>query len=223
MRQVLLALGASWNATKGELYRLEAVNDWENAEEITTFVKHSLSQLLLPIPISFGKAGLGWGRGMPPHFAQIPPIIKSEGDLRSPAGVFELEIAFGYEPEEGLRFPYLLIDKELECVDDPASRFYNQFVRRSHIEKDWASSERMWMPGKLYERGIVIAHNRNPILPGAGSCIFIHKWRHEGAPTAGCTAMSAENLKSVLSWLDKEKRPLLIQLPLEALNITRVF
>jgi L,D-peptidoglycan transpeptidase YkuD (ErfK/YbiS/YcfS/YnhG family) len=66
----------------------------------------------------------------------------------------------------------------------------------------------------LYELGIVLQHNPEAI-PHAGSAIFIHLWRGEKRGTAGCIAMSRPHLKSLLEWLDREKEPKIVQLPVE--------
>jgi len=46
-----------------------------------------------------------------------------------------------------------------------------------------------------------------------GSCIFIHVQKSKDAPTAGCTSMRLEDLKVIAKWLDREKNPILIQIP----------
>ena len=65
----------------------------------------------------------------------------------------------------------------------------------------------------LYEIGCVINHNFPQPKPGKGSAIFFHRWRNYNAGTAGCTAMSQDNLEKILCWLDKSKSPVLVQLP----------
>jgi zinc D-Ala-D-Ala dipeptidase len=65
----------------------------------------------------------------------------------------------------------------------------------------------------LYTWVVDVKHNKQPVTPGQGSCIFLHVWRGESNPTVGCTAMSQKNLEQVLSWLDPKAQPLLIQLP----------
>ena len=63
-----------------------------------------------------------------------------------------------------------------------------------------------------YELGVVVAHNSMGIK-GQGSCIFLHVQKEEDAPTAGCTSMKLEDLKKITKWLDKDKNPILIQIP----------
>ena len=72
----------------------------------------------------------------------------------------------------------------------------------------WKSFERM--NHELYKYGAVINYNRNPIIKGKGSAIFLHIWRGENKPTAGCTATSEKNVLSLLKWMDPEKNPHII-------------
>ena len=60
-----------------------------------------------------------------------------------------------------------------------------------------------------YRRGAVVQYN-TPATPGAGSCIFLHIWSGPSKGTAGCTAMSAENLDVLLRWLDPASNPRLL-------------
>ena len=51
-------------------------------------------------------------------------------------------------------------------------------------------------------------------VPGAGSAIFVHIWRANGdKPTSGCTAMAAQHLEDLLSWLDPQAKPVFVLLP----------
>ena len=86
--------------------------------------------------------------------------------------------------------------------------------------KRWTSYERLKRKDSLYELGIVVRHNRNPIISGKGSAIFIHVWRNQNTGTLGCTAIEKASLLDLLNWLDPEKKPLLIQMPeSEMMNI----
>jgi L,D-peptidoglycan transpeptidase YkuD (ErfK/YbiS/YcfS/YnhG family) len=64
----------------------------------------------------------------------------------------------------------------------------------------------------VYKLGLVVGYNRDA-LPGAGSCIFMHIWNGPGHGTAGCTAMEEARLKELVSWLNAEEHPVLIQMP----------
>ncbi len=203
-RQMILVLTDSTTSTKGELVYFER-NDENNIWiKVSNF-----------IPVVIGRTGLGWGRGLNEIDSSKLPI-KTEGDGRSPAGVFKLSAAFGYQPSEemkGLKIPYLPITKMIECIDDIKSNFYNQIVNRDDIENiDWQSSEKMFFVEIWYEQGIIVEHNTDPINRGSGSCIFIHNWSQPNETTAGCTEMDPVNLKKIIYWLDASANPVLVQL-----------
>jgi D-alanyl-D-alanine dipeptidase len=101
----------------------------------------------------------------------------------------------------------------VECIDDIESIHYNKIVTRDKIEKaDWQSSEKMFFAEIWYERGIVVEQNINPIVTGAGSCIFLHNWSKPDETTAGCTEMEPAKLKEIIYWLDSSDYPVLVQL-----------
>jgi D-alanyl-D-alanine dipeptidase len=106
-------------------------------------------------------------------------------------------------------------------VDDPGSRYYNQIVDRSRISNpDWKSSEKMREIDE-YVFGVVVAHNSNPAMPGAGSCIFLHAWSGPESPTVGCTAMPVERIRELVHWLDPGADPVLVQLTDKAYEALR--
>lgn len=166
-----------------------------------------------PLPATLGGNGLGWGTGL--HRSSPPPgfPVKLEGDRRSPAGLFRLPFAFGHAPAEAaahLRLPYTPITDHTIGVDDVTSRHYNRVVDDREVLRDWTGHEAMSRHTKLYEWGAFIAHNPD-CIPGLGSCIFLHLTPDAGRPTAGCTALSAADLQTVLRWLEAAKNPLLLQ------------
>lgn len=73
--QVIVGSADGWNSSHVQLSLLEkGPRGW-------VMVKG-------PFPARLGKSGLVWGRGV-----SLPPAggpVKKEGDLRSPAGIFEL-------------------------------------------------------------------------------------------------------------------------------------
>lgn len=166
-----------------------------------------------PIPATLGHNGLAWGAGE--HHAKAPAgfRVKLEGDLCSPAGVFRIPFAFGIAPTSKagwLKLPYTPLTPTIIGVDDPHSAHYNEVVDSAIVERDWDSNEPMQRYQRLYEWGAFIGHN--PARgPGVGSCIFLHLWPAPGVGTSGCTAMSAEDLRTVLAWLDAAKHPCIVQ------------
>jgi D-alanyl-D-alanine dipeptidase len=212
--QMIVVTTPDWNAVQGTLQRYDRPHpqdDWRPAGE--------------PIAIVVGEKGMGWGIGviatddLKVRLASDP--VKKEGDGRSPAGIFSLGTAFGDAPQAlaGLKTPYLQLTPSIECVDDSASKYYNRVVDRSTVVPDWSSSEHMRSVGEAYRWGMVIGHNggdmRNAVLPvrSGGSCVFLHIWSGPTRGTAGCTAMSQNELTTLLTWIDPTHKPLLVQLP----------
>ena len=197
-QQVLLVLSPQAESVQAQLWLMERNGTrWQSVSE--------------PIACTLGHKGLAWGAG---EHTAAPPAgfrIKQEGDKCSPAGVFRVPFAFGTAttaPE--LKLPYTALTPTIIGVDDVKSRYYNQIVDNTKVERDWDSNEAMVRHDKLYEWGAFIAHNP-ACTPGLGSCIFLHLWPGPGRGTAGCTAMGAEDLKRVLTWMDAAKQPRLVQ------------
>ena len=110
---------------------------------------------------------------------------------------------------------YLHSTKDLICVDDSDSEKYNKIINMPTSKPK--SFEYMKRDDKQYELGVVVSHNSKQIKQ-RGSCIFLHVEKYEGAPTAGCTSMSLENMTKIVEWLDESKNPILIQVPKVKLN-----
>jgi L,D-peptidoglycan transpeptidase YkuD (ErfK/YbiS/YcfS/YnhG family) len=202
--QLLLALVPGWDAVNAEVRRFERTSDGWRA-------------VGAPWPAVIGVHGAAWGRGL--HGAGAPPgqdgPLKREGDGRSPAGVFALGGAYGYDPAppRGTRLSYRQVDRDWLCIDDPASARYNQVLDTAGLRPDWRSFEPMRRADELYRRLIVVEHNPEP-APGGGSCIFLHLWHGAGGGgTAGCTAMAPEAMDDLLAWLDPAATPVYVLLP----------
>jgi D-alanyl-D-alanine dipeptidase len=205
-RQLLVVVTPGWDDTQGTafVFNREPRQGWRPARAAG-------------MPVSIGRTGLAWGRGLhgdraPAGAAQKP--VKREGDGRAPAGVFRLGPATGYgreRPADG-HLSYTQATPELKCVDDVASRSYNRIVDTRNVPLDWSSAEDMRREDELYRLVVVVQHN-DPPEPGAGSCIFLHQRRGPGSTTAGCTAFDAKDLDSLVGWLDPDAAPVLVQLP----------
>jgi len=132
---------------------------------------------------------------------------KKEGDGKTPSGIYALGPAFGYAPTIVTGIVYHQATDLDFWVDDMNSLQYNQWVRGSPAAK---SFERMKRQDDLYQYGIVIDYNTHPIIPGAGSAIFMHVWRNYHSSTAGCVALNQRYLRKILHWLDKQYQPVII-------------
>ncbi|MEM1441022.1 MAG: L,D-transpeptidase family protein [Verrucomicrobiota bacterium] len=203
--QVVVVITEKWDSPTGSLATFSRKNSiWSAQKE--------------RIPVTVGHKGLGWGLGLHPESSEEPK--KREGDRRAPAGVFALEFGFGAAALRERAFPFRRVTDRDRWVDDPESLFYNQWVELGNprFPKDWDSAEVMGRGDGLYDFVIVVGHNRNPIVPGRGSAIFLHSWVAPGRSTIGCTAMEKKEVKKLLQWLDQSANPILIQVPKLALD-----
>lgn len=202
--QIVVVINSDWDCANAQLRYFERKN---NSSNWKTAGKN--------IPAVLGRSGFGVGDE---NFNLDGPK-KKEGDGRSPAGVFKLLSAFGFEAEEKIswiKLPYFQITSNIECVDDIESPNYNMIVDRSKEDAiNWKSSEKMTKINQ-YKFGIFVDYNTKPVKAGNGSCIFVHIWGGPNSSTSGCTALSENNLKDLLKWLDPEKKPVLVQFPIKA-------
>jgi len=209
--QLLTVVSADWSSARAELRRYSrAPGQAWRAQGAA-------------LPVVLGHAGYGWGDGLHGEGAAVGRSgpIKREGDGRSPAGAFELAGAYGYAETLGLRLPYRRVDDSERCVDDPASKHYNEVLSNRDGPPDWRSSEAMLRDDDLYELAIQIAHNRNPVRSGHGSCIFLHVWAGPDAPVTGCTALDKRALFEVARWL-QPNAAVLVALPKSEYSALRV-
>lgn len=94
---------------------------------------------------------------------------KIEGDGKTPKGIFSLGMAFGIHSKEDIdlnpKIKYIQINENLYWVDDIYSKYYNQLVDISKVNKDWKSAEHLIEYPKQYEYAIEIKTNPKNI-PG---------------------------------------------------------
>jgi L,D-peptidoglycan transpeptidase YkuD (ErfK/YbiS/YcfS/YnhG family) len=201
--QLVVVTTEDWDAPRGELRTYERDGDgWREVAGAR--------------PVTIGRAGAAWGLGL--HDAQ-GGAQKREGDGRSPAGAFAIGEAFGYpeSAETGLLYHAMLPSHW--CIDVSGSPVYNRIVdtRDVGMQAIEGSTEPMrrdvHVNGDLrYRLGFVIEHNAAGAAMG-GSCIFAHVWKSPTDATAGCTAMSDDDMQSLLKWLDRRRTPRFVLLP----------
>ncbi|WP_291843715.1 L,D-transpeptidase family protein [Maricaulis sp.] len=123
---------------------------------------------------------------------------KREGDGATPLGQYPLRRVLYRadrvaQPQTSLPCRALRRDDGwCDAPDDPA---YNRPVRLPYP----ASHEVLWREDGLYDIILVIGHNDDPPEPGAGSAIFLHCKRDDYAPTEGCVALDAGDVRSLLA------------------------
>jgi L,D-peptidoglycan transpeptidase YkuD (ErfK/YbiS/YcfS/YnhG family) len=153
------------------------------------------------------QAKLGETRGMARLGDRVFPCAlgragliadKREGDGGTPIGRFlfrTLLFRADRVPHIETRLPARHIERSDGWCDDPASPDYNRLIRLPHP----ARHEELWLADHLYDLVVVIGHNDDPVVPGAGSAVFVHLARDDWAPTAGCIAFRREDLLAILA------------------------
>lgn len=124
---------------------------------------------------------------------------KTEGDGISPVGEFDF-IRILYRPDRSNAITTKIDTNPIRpsdgWCDDPGHADYNRPVTLPHD----ASCEILWRGDSLYDLVVVTSHNSAPIIPGAGSAVFVHiseGW--DFPPTEGCIAFAREDLVQILS------------------------
>lgn len=160
------------------------------------------------------KHGDKWHQAFEPFDAVIgrngfaPEGQKKEGDGKTPTGIYTLKLAFGYSESVNTKMPYRQALPDDIWVDDLNADDYNRWTKRNQTRA--VSFEMMKREDSLYKFGVVIEYNTDPVIKGNGSAIFLHIWKEKGAPTAGCVAVSEEDMIKILEWLDPAKSPVII-------------
>lgn len=122
---------------------------------------------------------------------------KTEGDGATPVGCYPLRRVL-YRPdrvkppETGL--PMSALTPSDGWCDAPDDNCYNRPVTLPYP----ASAEALWREDGLYDLIVVLGHNDDPPVPGAGSAIFLHVARADYGPTEGCVAVARADLGEML-------------------------
>jgi L,D-peptidoglycan transpeptidase YkuD (ErfK/YbiS/YcfS/YnhG family) len=137
-----------------------------------------------------------------------------EGDGTTPTGLYGIgPIVYGNAPNPGTRLPY----HQLACGDwwdeDPASAAYNTFQQDpcGQTPPFGGDSEALWKETAAYPGLAVVEFNVDPVVPYAGSAIFVHA--DTGGPTNGCVSVPLADLDQLLRWLDPSQSPAIVMGP----------
>jgi len=139
-------------------------------------------------PCALGKKGL------------VAAADGREGDEKTPMGSFAFRQVF-YRPDREeapfTKLPVRPLNPSLGWCDAPNSPHYNKLVQLPMGE----SHEKLWREDALYDLILVLGHNDAPVVPGLGSCIFVHVARKDFSPTMGCVALDVRALRYLLRLL----------------------
>jgi L,D-peptidoglycan transpeptidase YkuD (ErfK/YbiS/YcfS/YnhG family) len=136
-----------------------------------------------------------------------------EGDGTTPQGVFTINDAFGSQKQpDGFKLKkYTKTDLNSWWVSDPDSPQYNT-PQAGPPNGRWRESygERLADSkyATAYRYAAVIDYNREPVVPGRGSAIFLHVGGDN--PTSGCVAINEGDLTKILKWIDSTQTPKIV-------------
>ena len=124
---------------------------------------------------------------------------KMEGDGASPSGAFSLIRAM-YRDDRlstpSTDLPCSPISERDGWCDAPNDPAYNRLVALPYP----ARCENLHRNDGLYDIVVVTGHNADPVVPGAGSAIFLHvAGGPEYPPTEGCIAFALTDLQEILA------------------------
>lgn len=141
-------------------------------------------------PCSVGRSGIS--------------IDKHEGDGATPVGKFYLRKVF-YRSDKIDRneihtaLPVQALQQDDGWCDDVNYAEYNKEIKLPFA----GSHENLWLKDDVYDLIVVIGYNDQPVIKHKGSAIFLHIARSNYTPTAGCVAVSKQDLLAILASLTK--------------------
>ncbi len=139
------------------------------------------------------------------HVGELGIGTAHEGIARTPAGVYGLTQAFGNQPNWGGKLPYFQANQADWWDGESGTKAYNTHLHQA--ASPGPASENLYTAGEVYSHAVVIDYNRFPVVAGAGSAFFLHVTNRQ--PTAGCVAIAAHDLHTVMLWLDPTQHPVI--------------
>lgn len=122
---------------------------------------------------------------------------KVEGDGATPSGSFKV-LKVLYRPDKIDRpettIPVGELSPDDGWCDEVGDENYNLPVKLLYLR----SHEELWRSDDVYDIIGILDYNYPSVTPGKGSAVFLHVARENYSPTAGCVAMSKEDLLAFL-------------------------
>jgi L,D-peptidoglycan transpeptidase YkuD (ErfK/YbiS/YcfS/YnhG family) len=126
---------------------------------------------------------------------------KREGDMATPVGIWPLRKVY-YRPDRmaapDTGLPVMSLSPDMGWCDDPGDPEYNRPVKLPHA----ARHEKLWREDGLYDLIVVLGHNDSPPVPWHGSAVFLHLREADTTHTAGCVAVTRQDLLELLRKAD---------------------
>jgi L,D-peptidoglycan transpeptidase YkuD (ErfK/YbiS/YcfS/YnhG family) len=127
----------------------------------------------------------------------IAAEAKREGDRASPIGVWPLKrVLYRADrlPKPETALPVAALQPDDGWCDAAGDPNYNRPVKHPYP----ASAEKLWREDHAYDVIVILGHNDDPVVPGAGSAIFWHLAQPDWRGTEGCVAVSLETMLAAL-------------------------
>jgi len=123
---------------------------------------------------------------------------KREGDGATPLGSWPIRRALFRadrleRPDTTL--PVRALTPDDGWCDAPEDPAYNRPVRLPYP----ASCETLMRDDELYDIIVVLGHNDDPPVHGAGSAVFLHCMKEDYKPTLGCVALARDDVLALLA------------------------
>jgi L,D-peptidoglycan transpeptidase YkuD (ErfK/YbiS/YcfS/YnhG family) len=130
---------------------------------------------------------------------------KREGDGATPTGSWPMRrLLYRADriPNPETSLPRSPIAPGDGWCDSPHDANYNRPVTLPYP----ASAESLWREDGVYDLVVPLGYNDAPVLPGAGSAIFLHVAKPDFGATEGCIALAAADLLRILAEVDVRSR-----------------
>jgi D-alanyl-D-alanine dipeptidase len=137
---------------------------------------------------------------------------KIEGDNKTPVGAFKIGTCFSKTANVATGLDFYKYDSKDVWVNDPNSRYYNTHQREPASGR-WKSAENFSkMKNGIYDVFFEIEYNSERVKY-KGSAIFFHIFNANAQIkyTNGCVATDRKNALEIVKWLDKDKKPIILQ------------
>tara|TARA_B100001939_G_scaffold251776_1_gene218676 strand:- start:585 stop:1079 length:495 start_codon:yes stop_codon:yes gene_type:complete len=130
---------------------------------------------------------------------------KSEGDKKSPIGIFGIGNLYYRHDRIGIpatKLKCIKIKKEMGWSDDVSvPKKYNKLIK---INKK-IHHEKLYRKDNKYDLLIPIKYNFNKRIIGKGSCIFLHLTNNY-SPTLGCIALKKKDFLIMIKIIKKNTK-----------------
>ena len=134
---------------------------------------------------------------------------QKEGDYKTPIGKFSFTHYFGIADDPGTKMPYLKVNDSIWWNCDSNSDGYNTMINTEYYKESFDQDESEHIIDYTLAYVYSMSLNYNPDrIKRKGCAIFLHCFT-KNPYTAGCIAISEENMRKVIS-LANEKSIIII-------------